>query len=184
MFSSKHSINFDNTYLLSRWFHCVGIFYIKLRFCEALTVINSATRILSIETLYKFWTFIKCWFTLYLHMYVSCQYNFNCFVYPSSLSCVSHSIDIYNVAIKNIRNMHHVSTNQIEDIYVLTIMKLSNVLPSRRLGRRKIVTLKTSSTRLQDVFNMFTGFLVLLTPKMFSPRLLARNLIWSSSYQY
>ena len=32
------------------------------------------------------------------------------------LSCVSHFIDIRSVAIKNIRNMHAVSTNQIADI--------------------------------------------------------------------
>ena len=35
---------------------------------------------------------------------------------PASLSCVSYSIDICTVAIKNIRNMHAVSTNQIADI--------------------------------------------------------------------
>ena len=33
-----------------------------------------------------------------------------------SLSCVSHSIDICTVAIKNIRNMDAVSTNKIGDI--------------------------------------------------------------------
>ena len=36
--------------------------------------------------------------------------------YPALLSRVSHSIDIWNVAIKNIRNMHAVSNNQIADI--------------------------------------------------------------------
>ena len=45
--------------LLSCWFHYVAIFYIKFRFCEAFTVINSAIRILLIETLYKFRT-TKC----------------------------------------------------------------------------------------------------------------------------
>ena len=44
------------------------------------------------------------------------QYKFKCLVHPASLSCVSHSIDICTVAIKNIRNMHAVSTNQIADI--------------------------------------------------------------------
>ena len=33
MFCSKHWIIFD-TYLLRCWFHCVGIFYIKLGSCE------------------------------------------------------------------------------------------------------------------------------------------------------
>ena len=32
------------------------------------------------------------------------------------LSCVSHSIDICNVAVKNMSDMHAVSTNQIADI--------------------------------------------------------------------
>ena len=35
----------------------------------------------------------------------------------SRLCCVSHSIDICTVAIKNIRNMHAASTNQIADIF-------------------------------------------------------------------
>ena len=69
MFCFKHSITFENTYLLSYWFHCVDIFYIKFRFCETVTAINSVTRILLIEALYKFRT-IKCWFTLQVHMHV------------------------------------------------------------------------------------------------------------------
>ena len=44
-------------------------------------------------------------------------------MYPAWLSCISHSIDISTVAIKNIRNMHAVSTNQIADILHLTIRK-------------------------------------------------------------
>ena len=59
MFCSKHSITFENAYLLSCWFHCVDIFYIKFRFCELFTVINSVTRILLIEAPGKFIT-IKC----------------------------------------------------------------------------------------------------------------------------
>ena len=47
---------------------------------------------------------------------VDLPYTYTCFVYPASLSCVSHSIDICTVAIKNIRNVHAVSTNQIVDI--------------------------------------------------------------------
>ena len=31
MFCSKHSITFENTYLVSCWFHCVDILYIKFR---------------------------------------------------------------------------------------------------------------------------------------------------------
>ena len=46
--------------LLSCWFHCVDIFYIKLRFCETCTVINSVTRTLLIETLPKFRTLSVC----------------------------------------------------------------------------------------------------------------------------
>ena len=38
------------------------------------------------------------------------------YVCPASLSCISHSIDIWTVAIKNIRNIHAVSINQIADI--------------------------------------------------------------------
>ena len=49
-------------------------------------------------------------------MYVLGWYKFNCFVYRTSLSCVSHSIDICTVPIKNIRNMYAVSTNQVADI--------------------------------------------------------------------
>ena len=41
--------------------------------------------------------------------------NSNVFV-SASLSCFSHSIDICTVAIKNIVNMHAISTNQIADI--------------------------------------------------------------------
>ena len=49
-------------------------------------------------------------------MYVLCQYKFKRFVHPVWLSGVSHSIDICAVAIKNIRNMYAVLTNQIADI--------------------------------------------------------------------
>ena len=69
MFCSKHSITFENMYLLSCWFHCVDIFYIKFRFCETYTVTSSVTKNLLIETLSNFRT-IKCWFTRYLDMYV------------------------------------------------------------------------------------------------------------------
>ena len=50
-------------------------------------------------------------------MYVIGQYKFKCFIYPVLLACVSHSADISTVAIKNIRNMHAVSTNQIADFF-------------------------------------------------------------------
>ena len=94
---------------------CVGIFYIKFRFSKTFTVKNSVTTILLIKILYKFKT-IKCWFTLNLHMYVLGLYKFKCFVYLSSLPCISHSIDVCTVVNKNIRNMHTVSTNQTADI--------------------------------------------------------------------
>ena len=69
MCCSKHSITFENMYLLSCWFHCVDIFYIKFRFCETCTATSSVTRNLLIETLSNFRT-INCWFTQYLDMYV------------------------------------------------------------------------------------------------------------------
>ena len=65
MFGFKHSITFENTHLLSCWFHCIYICSIKFRFCKTFTVINSMIRILWIETLHKFGT-ITCWFTLYI----------------------------------------------------------------------------------------------------------------------
>ena len=68
-------------YLISCWFQCVNIFYIRFRFCETFTVVNSVARILLIEILYKFRT-IKCWFTPYLNMYVLGYCKFKCFVYP------------------------------------------------------------------------------------------------------
>ena len=49
-------------------------------------------------------------------MFVLSYYKLKCFVYPASLSCVSHSIYICTVAIKNIRNMHTVSASQVADI--------------------------------------------------------------------
>ena len=49
-------------------------------------------------------------------MYALGLCKFICFVYPALLFCVSRFIDICTVAIKNIRNMHAVSTNQIADV--------------------------------------------------------------------
>ena len=43
-------------------------------------------------------------------------YKFKCFMYPASLSCVSHSIDVCTVAVRGIGSVHAVSTNQIADI--------------------------------------------------------------------
>ena len=99
MFCSNNSITSENMYPLSCWFHCVDIFWIKYGFGETGTATNSMTRILLIETQSNFRT-IKC-------CVIKC--------YPSQLSCVSHSINIFTLAIKNIRNMHAVSTNQIAD---------------------------------------------------------------------
>ena len=68
VFCFKRLITFENAYLLYSWLH-----YIKIRFCEIFTVTNSVTRILLMETLHKFRT-IKCWFSLYLHMYTNVLY--------------------------------------------------------------------------------------------------------------
>ena len=65
----QKSITFESMYLISCWFHCVDIFYIKFRFCKTYTVTSSVTKKLLIETLSNFRT-IKCWFTRYLDMYV------------------------------------------------------------------------------------------------------------------
>ena len=51
MFCSKHPITFENTYLISCWFHCIEKLCIKFRFCETFTVTNFVTRILLIETM-------------------------------------------------------------------------------------------------------------------------------------
>ena len=108
IFFSKLWITFENMYLLSCWFHCDDIFYIKLRFCETCTIANSVTRILLIETLFNFRTLSP-----------DLPITFTCMSYVSaSLSCVSHSIDICMVAIRYIRNMCVVSTNQIADIFL------------------------------------------------------------------
>ena len=66
LFCSKHSIDFENMYLLSCWFHCVDVFYMKLRFCESYKVVNSVNGILLIEALSNFTTIkeAKWWFTL------------------------------------------------------------------------------------------------------------------------
>ena len=54
-------------------------------------------------------------------MYVLGWYKFKCCVYPNSLAYVSHSTDI---TIKNVKNMHAVSTNQIADILPFNDNKL------------------------------------------------------------
>ena len=54
MFCSKHSISFENTYLISCWFRCIEKLCIKLRFCETFTVTNFVTRIWLIETISRF----------------------------------------------------------------------------------------------------------------------------------
>ena len=53
---------------LCLWY-CVDIFHIKFRSCETFTVTNSGAILLLIETLSDFRA-IKCWFILYLQMYV------------------------------------------------------------------------------------------------------------------
>ena len=120
MFCSKNSITFENMYILNYQFHCLDIFYIKFRFCKPFTITNFLTKILLIEALYKFTT-TQCWFTLYLHMYVLGQCRFKCFVYLAQLSCVSHSIEIYSVAIKNIRNITVFQPIKLQVFCILTV---------------------------------------------------------------
>ena len=81
MFSSKHSITLENTYLISCWFPCVDKLCIKFRFCETFTVTNFVTRILLIETL-TLELLSESYFTLYLQciVYVLDSYKFNSFV--------------------------------------------------------------------------------------------------------
>ena len=105
MFCSKHLITCENTYLLD-------IFYIKSRFYETLT--NFLTKPLFIDTLPNV-RVIRCWLTLHLHMFVLDWCKFKCFEYPASFSCVSNSIDICTVAIKNIKNVRAALTNQVAD---------------------------------------------------------------------
>ena len=81
MFCSKHSITFE-AYLLSCRFHWVDIFYISFRSCEIFTIKNSWTILLLIEALLNFRT-MKCWFIIYLHMYVLGKCKFKCFLYPT-----------------------------------------------------------------------------------------------------
>ena len=83
-------------------------FFIELRLCETFTDINSGKRILLIRILYKCST-IKCWSTLYLHIYV--------LHFLSSL-CPFHIPLMFALQeVKNIRNMHVLSANQISDIF-------------------------------------------------------------------
>ena len=103
-------------YPLSGWFHCVGIFYIKYKFCETFTLINSRTGILLSEILLNInlellsvalpynYTWI-CFSLVLIQMRCILCLAFLCFTF-------SHSIEMCTVAIKNIRNMHPVSTNQ------------------------------------------------------------------------
>ena len=94
------------------------LFFTNFRSCETFTEKKSRAILLLIEPLSNFRT-IKCWFILYLQGYILGQCKFKCIVYPTRLSCNSHSIDICTVAIKNIKNMHAVSTNQIADILLI-----------------------------------------------------------------
>ena len=48
-------------------------------------------------------------------MYFLGQYKFRWFVYPTSVSCVSHFVDICKEVIKNTRRMHAALTNQVVD---------------------------------------------------------------------
>ena len=82
-FFCKHSISFENLYLLSCWFNCVDIFYIEFRFYETFTDINFVTRILLTGILHKFRS-IRCWSTLYLHCHIYDYFKFKCFYWLCS----------------------------------------------------------------------------------------------------
>ena len=45
------------------------------------------------------------------------MYILGYFLYPAYLSWLSHSIGICTIAIKNMKNMHAVSTNEIVNIF-------------------------------------------------------------------
>ena len=84
-------------------------------YCEIFTVINSVTTTL-LNQRYKFRT-IKYWFyPIPTHIYVLGSYEFQCFVYPTSLSCASHFIYICTIAMENIRNIPAISTSQFADV--------------------------------------------------------------------
>ena len=57
--------------------------------------------------------YLSIYLSVYLSIYLSIYIHI---IYNAFLSCISHSIDTCTVAIKNIRNMHAVSINQIADI--------------------------------------------------------------------
>ena len=92
------------------------------------------------------------------------QYKFKCFIYPTSLSCVLHIIDICTVAIKNIRKKHAVSTNQVADILhfndnaiyqAQTSKKLTLYIALKSLNLKLLLCLK----HLKDIFS--SGFFFL-----------------------
>ena len=112
IFCSKHSITFD-TYLLSCRFYCVHIFYINFRSRETLTVTNSGAILLLIETLSNFRTIkvsvSQCKVSV---IYPKVSVNSNVlYIQPSFPAFL-----IPLIIIKNIKNMHAVSTNQIAEI--------------------------------------------------------------------
>ena len=90
MFCSKHAITFGNMHLLRCWFHYVGKFYIKYRFCETYTVTSSVTRNLLIETLSNFRT-NECWFTSLLNYVPYVPYLLSCLtcLIPYIFSCLA-----------------------------------------------------------------------------------------------
>ena len=65
-------------------------------------------------------------------MYVLGRNKFKCFVYFAYLFFTSYSTDFGSVANKNIRNMHAVLTNQIEDILHIDDDDASNSLTTLR----------------------------------------------------
>ena len=75
---------------------------------------------MQVLTLLYFYSHISVWIICFLfvcflldRLLQSIYFRMFC---SALFSCISHSIDICTVAIKNIRNMHAVATNQIADI--------------------------------------------------------------------
>ena len=88
-------------------------FFIQFRFSQTFTVIKFMTTMLWMKIMSKFRT-IRCWSALSSVTLVSVN-SINLY-FPIYILCISHSIDICTVAIKNIWNKHAASTNLIADI--------------------------------------------------------------------
>ena len=99
-----------------------------------------------------------------------------CFLFLAKLSCASHSIDICTaVIIKNIRNIHAVTANQIAYIFHFNSKTILQQISYRSYGRQK--TLRgSSSQRRSQVHNKFTIMLYLITNKIKDTRIIRLTL--------